>query len=431
MASRYWQRRMPRRYSRRRFLQATGVGAAAAALGSWTAACGNDDDGNGEGPIRLGYLTSLSGAATPYTIPERDAIRLAVDEINENGGILGREVSLVERDDEATADGGTRQARDLIENQNVFLIFGVINSAIALAVSEVARETQVPFVDTIAQTAALTEEQGHRYVFRTATTHTGVAGRAMAIEAAVHEDWRRWYMIGPDYEYGHRVVEDFWEHFQQLRPDAERLGNQWPRFGLGEYSAQITAIMADRPDAVFTSLWGEDLISFIRQARGFGYFDDIQHTGWANVDPDVSVALGEDYPTGVFTGSNLSLQALADEPEMARFIEAYRERTSSLPTNGSGLGYTSMYLIKQALERAGELDREAFIDAFEGLSYESIYGNITMRACDHQAYGPVFVGWAEPVPDEPYYGLVNPTILTPDEYPELAQPCERIEELRS
>ncbi len=406
------------------------MGAAAATLGSWATACGNDDDDNGD-TLTLGYLSSLSGAATPYTIPERDAIRLAVDEINDNGGILGREINLIERDDESTPDGGTRQARELIENDNVFLIFGVINSAIALAVSEVALESQVPFVDTIAQTAALTEENGHRYVFRTATSHTGIAGRAMAIRAAEREDWQRWYMAGPDYEYGHRLVEDFWEHLSALRPDVERVGNQWPPFGSGEYSAQITAMLAERPDAVFTSLWGEDAIAFIRQAKGFDYFDQLAHTGWAQVDPDVAIPLGDDYPPDIFTGSNLSLSALADEPEMQRFIEAYQARTDTLPTNGSGLGYTGVYLIKEALEAAGEVDREAFIDAMEGLSYESIYGTVRVRECDHQAYGPVFVGTAEHDAEMGHYALVNPDILTPDEFPELARPCDEIEAMRS
>ncbi len=426
-----------RRLSRRAVIRAAGAGVAASAL--WTWSCGGKKAGEtpqpgGTGtpsgkPVKLGYLTSLSGAATPYTEPERTAVLLAVEEINNKGGILGGRVELVVRDDKGVADEGQRQARDLIENQNVFLLFGVINSAVALAVSQYAREAQVPFVDTIAQSAALTEEKGHKYVFRTATTHTGIASRSVAKLAAEQKDWKRWYMIGPDYEYGHRLVEDFWSYLKKKRTDVQRIGEQWPKFGAGEFSAQINAILGAKPDAVYSSLWGGDQVAFVKQAKGFNYFQQVHHSGWAQVDLDVAAAIGADYPKGVLTGTNWAYY-IVKNPQTDAFITAYRGRTNGLPTSGAGLGYTAVYLIKAALEKAGALDREKFITGMEDLKYDSIYGAINIRKCDHQAYGPVFVGFSDQVPGEQFSGIPKPTVLTPSSFPDMALPCSEIDQLR-
>jgi branched-chain amino acid transport system substrate-binding protein len=434
----------PRRWSRRTVLR-VGVPAAAAFL--W--ACGGGGEkpaaqqaspGTGQQagaapsgkPIKLGYLSSMSGTASIITNAELEAIKIAVDEINSKGGVLGRPLQLVTRDDKGRADDGRREARELVENEDVFLIMGVINSAVALAVSEYAKEAEVPFIDTIAQTAALTEEKGHEWVVRTANTHTGIAGRALAkvFSEKLPASLKRWYVIGPDYEYGHRVVDDFWAMFTKLRPDVQRVGEQWPAFGAGEYSAQINAILAAKPDAVYTSLWGNDLVAFIKQAKGFRYFDQLQHTGWAQADPDVTVALGDDYPKGIWTGTNWGFW-LVQNAETEALLKTYRERTNgAFPYAGTGLGYSAVYIIKAALDKAGAVDRKKFMSALRDLKVKAIYGDITIRGCDGQAYGPVFVGMADKVPGQNFYGVVNPVVVTPENFPDLALPCQTIEELR-
>ncbi|MER3420034.1 MAG: hypothetical protein C4290_05705 [Chloroflexota bacterium] len=432
-----------RRWNRRTVLR-VGVPAAAAFLwacgGAGEKAAQQASPGTGQQtgaapsgkPIKLGYISSLSGTATAYTTPELEAIKIAIEEINSKGGVLGRPLQIVARDDKGRADDARREARDLVEREGVFLLMGVINSAVALAVSEYAKEAEIPFIDTIAQTAALTEEKGHQWVARTSTTHTGIAGRALAkvFSEKLPANLKRWYVIGPDYEYGHRVVDDFWAMFKRLRPDAERVGEQWPPLGAGEYSGQINAILAAKPDAVYSSLWGNDLIAFIKQAKGFRYFDQVQHTGWAQADPDVTVPLGDDYPKGVWTGTSWGFW-LVKNPETEALIKTYRDRTGSgFPYAGTGLGYTAVYIIKAALEKAGAVDKNKFMAALKDLKYQAIYGTITIRGCDLQAYGPVFVGAVEKVPGQNFYGIVDPVIVTPENFPDLALPCQAIEELR-
>ena len=146
------------------------------------------------------------------------------------------------------------------------------------------------FVDTIAQTAALTEEQGHDYVVRL-NTNSVILGRTAAL-AAAKGPWKSYYFIGPDYEWGHRVNADFWEYLQTKKPGVTKMGDLWPKLGERDFSAHITAILNAKPDAVFTSLWGGDLIAFIKQANAYGFFDKVQFIATGAGDLDILEPLG-------------------------------------------------------------------------------------------------------------------------------------------
>jgi branched-chain amino acid transport system substrate-binding protein len=380
--------------------------------------------------VKLGYISTLSGVAAPVTQPELQAIQFAVEEINSAGGVLGRPIELIARDDKGRPEEATRLARELVEAEGVFLLMGVISSGVALAVSEYAKSARVPFIDTIAQTAALTEEKGHRYVFRVIPTHTGIAGRGVA-EVAAKQPWRRWYFIGPDYEYGHRMVEDFRDHLKKLRPDVEFLGELWPKFGKGEYSAEIGAILAARPEAVFTSLWGTDWIAFVKQAKGFGYFDKVQQVSWAGAEPDVSIPLGADFPPRILTGSSYLYYAIKT-PENEEFVRKFINRTGQPPLSGAAYGYVSVQVIKAAVEKAGAWDREKFIDALEGIRVKTIIGDVEVRKCDHQLYGPFLVGFTGPVPGTTFHGIVSDVTIwsLSDVLAKLALPCEEVQRKR-
>ena len=130
--------------------------------------------------IKIGVIYGLGGASAPYTKPAITGHEIAVDEINAKGGLLGRKLQLVIRDDQSKPDVGVREARELIVKEKVDFLMGVIHSGVALGISEVAKEYKKIYLNTIAKTAALTEEKGHRYVFRSAS-NTVIEGRAAAI----------------------------------------------------------------------------------------------------------------------------------------------------------------------------------------------------------------------------------------------------------
>ncbi len=175
-------------------------------------------------PIKIGLLYSLSGLAAVYTKGTVIGHEIAAEEINASGGLLGgRKIEYVTRDDKLKPGVAVDEYRRMVTRDQVDFVMGVISSGVALAVSEVAKETKVLFVDTIAQTAALTEEQGHDYVVRL-NTNSVVLGRTAAL-AAAKGPWKSYYFIGPDYEWGHRVNADFWDFLQKKKPDVSKLGD--------------------------------------------------------------------------------------------------------------------------------------------------------------------------------------------------------------
>ena len=135
-------------------------------------------------PIKFGFLHSLSGGVEQvYGIPDLESVKIAVEEINKAGGVLGRPLEVIARDDKLNPENGVREAKDLFLNQKVHWIQGTVSSAVALAVSAYCKEAKFPFIATTSQSAAITDDKGHRYVFRI-STNTTTYTRSVAYAAA-------------------------------------------------------------------------------------------------------------------------------------------------------------------------------------------------------------------------------------------------------
>src|SRR5262245_35270764 len=188
--------------------------------------------------IKLGLLYSLSGMAAVYTKGTVIGHQIAAEEINAAGGLLGgRKIEYVIRDDKLKPGIAVEEFRRMVTRDDVNFVMGVISSGVALAVSEGAKERKVLFVDTSAQTAALTEEQGHDDVVRL-NANSVILGRTAAL-AAAKGPWKNYYFIGPDYEWGHRVNADFWEYLQTKKHGVSKMGDRWPKLGERDCSAHI------------------------------------------------------------------------------------------------------------------------------------------------------------------------------------------------
>src|SRR5665647_2970210 len=115
--------------------------------------------------IKVGFVDTYSGPATTFTNDVLDGFKLAVEKINATGGVLGKKITYVTRDDKFKPDIGLTMAKELILKEEVDLLVGTINSATALAVSDLCRKEKVPFIATFAKSDKITGEKGHRYVF--------------------------------------------------------------------------------------------------------------------------------------------------------------------------------------------------------------------------------------------------------------------------
>jgi len=379
-------------------------------------------------PIKIGFLHSLSGGVGQvYGIPDLEGVKIAVDEINKAGGILGRPLEVISRDDKVSPETGVREAKDLVLNQKVDWIQGVVSSAVALAVSAYCKGQKVIFIDTVAQSAATTEEKGHRYVFRV-TTNTTCYTRSVAY--TVSRIWpgsKKVFIIGPDYEYGHRCHEDFMTAYTKLVPDAKVIGELWPKLGEKDFTPYISKIMGSGADFVYTSLWGGDVLSFTKTAWPFGYFDKVRQAGqdWGNIEI-LSKMSKEAYPKGALGGSHYPWW-LIDNPMSNAYWPKFKKVAGMDAGLAAASGYTTVYAMKKAIEKAGVLQTEKIIDALEGLDFDSPVGALKIRTCDHQTLWPFWVGMVAMTAEHPWPYITKPALIDPEK---CYRSCSEIEAAR-
>src|SRR4030043_2103682 len=352
-----------------------------------------------QGPIKVGIIDTYSGPPTAFTYDVRDAFKLAVDEIKAKGGVLKRKIEFTTRDDKFKVDICLSMAKELVMMEKVDILMGTINSAATLAVSEYCKAEKIPFIVTFSKSEKITGEKGHRYVF-SISENTAMIGKAAAAGLA-KRPYAKYWIAGDDYEYGHACADATWNTLKKLKPKGELMGQSWWKVGEPELTAYLTAISAQKPDAVIFSPGGAPITNLMKVSKTTGFaekFPICLHTATehSNLAP-----LGADGPEGVIGTSNYHFY-YPDTPKNKAFAKAFKDAYKREPKGGALYGYLAAQYITKALEQAGKMDREKFIDALSGLKVDSPIGEIEMRAFDHQAMLPMYMGVTKKVPEYPF-----------------------------
>ena len=376
----------------RRLIVAGGLGVALGALAAPAGA---------QAPIRIGEINSYSGVGAAFTAPYRAAVEMAVEEINGRGGVLGRRIEVVFRDDKLRPDEAIKHAQELVFQEKVDFLMGTFSSAAGLAVSDFALKNQRLFLASEPLTDALTWSKGNRYTFRVRPS-TWMQGRILADRAAKLSHLR-WANIGPDYEYGHKAWEGFWARLGELKPGVIEVSSSFPKLGAGQYVDHINKLVAAGPDAVYTSLFGADWIAFVKQAAPFGLFSGPQRRFVVGIllgEPEYIDPLGKDAPEGMLV-TGYPWYGI-DTPAHRAFVERYgrfvaqntqrHPGVARYPYQGSLVGYVTTVAMAEAIRKAGTTETEAVVRAMEGLRVETPVGPITFRAADHQSTMGAWVG---------------------------------------
>ncbi|MGF1526608.1 MAG: ABC transporter substrate-binding protein [Candidatus Competibacterales bacterium] len=373
----------------------------------------------GQQPIRIGAIYILSGTAATYGEFARQGIDLAVEEINADGGILGRPVTFVVEDSEAKSAVAIQKARRLVYEQQVDVLVGLDSSGVATGVVPIVPELQKPLIITHAATPDVTGRLCNRFVFRNSVNiNQNVQGAA--IVAAEQTDARRWTTIGPDYAFGRQSWDYFQQYMKAQAPEAEFMDEvAFPPFGAGDYVPFINRIMAAEPEGILISLWGGDLVNFVRQADNLGFFDrGFEVFMTVGAATEVLTALGERMPEGVWLGTRYWFAARESEINQ-KFVAAYRERFGVPPSYNAEGAYSAVYTVKAAMEKAGSSEASAVIDALEGLTVETPAGPRHFRPGDHQAVLPANWGKAAGMTDmgiralEPLFAIAGERVTPP------------------
>lgn len=361
-----------------------------------------------EEPIRIGGLYILSGSAATYGEFAQRGINLAVDEINASGGILGRQVEMIYEDSQGKASVAIQAARKLVYSENVDALVGLDSSGVAQGMVPTVPELQKPLIITHAATPDVTGNLCNAFTYRI-SVNVAQNMKAAALVAA-ETDATNWTTVGPDYAFGHQSWEFFGNYLKELKPDVNLMEEtNFPRFGAEDFTPFIDRVMDSDADGVLISVWGGDLVNFIRQANTRGFFDkDMEVMFTVGAATEVLSALGDEMPEGVHLSTRYWYDAY-DNDINKRFVKAYLDAYGTPPSYNAEGAYAAIHAYKQAMEAAGTTDGPAVAKALSGMTMEAPNGSVTFRAGDNQAM--VSPNWGISGPMHPEHGIRTLTNL--------------------
>ena len=338
-------------------------------------------------PIRIGELNEYKQFAA-FLEPYKKGMELAQAEINAAGGINGRPIEVISRDDNGTPGDAVRVAEELLAREKVAMLMGTFASNVGLAVADLARQRKVLFLAAEPLTDKIVWEQGNKYTFRLrASTFMQTA---MLVPEAAKLGKKRWAIVYPNYEYGQSATAAFKKQMLFRQSGGLEFVEQAVPLGKIDPGPVVQAMIDAQPDAIFSSLFGADLARFVREGRLRGLFNDRPVFNLLGGEPEYLDPLKEEAPAGWYV-TGYPWYAI-DTPEHKRFRDAYQAKYDEYPRLGSVVGYSAVKSAAAALARAGSTDTEKLVAAMDDLSVDTPFGAVTYRALDHQSTMGAYVG---------------------------------------
>ncbi|WP_218509969.1 ABC transporter substrate-binding protein [Variovorax sp. dw_308] len=340
-----------------------------------------------QGVIKIGEVNSYK-AQPAFLDPYKKGMELAVEEINAKGGIDGKKVELITRDDNANPGDAVRVAEELVAREKIDVLTGTFLSNTGLAVADFAKQKKIFFLAGEPLTDKMTWQGGNDYTYRLRPGTYMQA--AMLVPEAVKLKKKRWAIVYPNYEYGQSAVAAFKNLLKAAQPDVEFVAEQAPPLGKVDAGAVAQALADAKPDAIFNVLFGADLSKFVREGNTRGLFKDRAVVSVLTGEPEYLDPLKDDSPNGwIVTGYPwYGIQT----PEHKAFFLAYHEKYKDYPRLGSVVGYSMIKSVAAGIAKAKSTDSAKLVEAFKGLPVDTPFGRITYRAEDHQSTMGAFVG---------------------------------------
>jgi branched-chain amino acid transport system substrate-binding protein len=360
--------------------------------------------------LKIGFVDFLSGPAVLFGASGKNLTEWLVDKWNKEGGIRGVKVKLTIVDEAGGPDKVVTEFRRLVLDEKVQAVVGYTSSASCLAVAPVAEELKMLTVIHICGTRRLTEDRPLKYVFRT-SNHQAADSVALArYVLKTKPDVKTIAGANEDYAWGRDSWDDFKGAMLRLKPDVKVSAELWTKIQAGEYSAEISKLLAAKPDVVHSTFWAAGLITFVKQGAPRGLFKDSLVV--LSVAEQSLQDLKKEMPDGVVVAPRATpgyfLYPDPDKnPLQKEFVEGIKGRYGRYPEYAYHRTYQALAGLKAAYEKAIDQgggkwpSTEAVIKAFETLTWQTPYGPITMRS-DHQAVHGGMIGMTK---FNPKYGF--------------------------
>ncbi len=354
--------------------------------------------------LKIGVLMPTSGSGAAYGIPAINGIILATNEINKNGGLIGKKVEFVIRDTKLKPSVASAAAKELITKEKVQVLLGAISSSVTLAVSEVAKNEKIVLFAPISKTTALTGKKFHKYIFQS-SANTIIEGRAMAT-IAKKIGARKICVSGFDYAYSH----DLFESLEQKLVGPTISAKYHVKFGTKDFSALISQLLSAECDTVVGAIWGGGFLAFVKQANPFGLFKQKKFIWGAEVGShEMANSLKGDYPEGIWANS-YDLWYHKGPPAHKKFQQALAKLEGQKETNMWPITtYVGIKFLAAGITKAGTSESEKLVEALEGLSIDTPLGRKTIDPENHRVNTGEFWGPMKKVGDSSILHMSPPT----------------------
>ncbi|RJF96552.1 ABC transporter substrate-binding protein [Noviherbaspirillum cavernae] len=351
----------------------------------WAAA--NALTAHAQGVIKIGEVNSYK-AQPAFLEPYRKGLELAVDQVNASGGVNGKKLELVIRDDNGNPGDAVRAAEELISREKVDVLTGTFLSHVGLALTDFAKQRKFFFLAAEPLTDKIVWQNGNKYTYRLRpSTYMQVA---MLVPEAAALKKKRWALVYPNYEYGQSAVATFKELLKAAQPDVEFVTEQASPLGKVDSGSVVQALADAKPDAIFNVLFGPDLSKFVREGNTRGLFQGREVVSLLTGEPEYLDPLKDETPNGwIVTGYPwYSIQT----PEHKAFRSAYEAKFKDYPRLGSVVGYSAIMSLAEGMKKAKSTETEKLVAAFKGLQLMTPFGQITYRPEDNQSTMGGYVG---------------------------------------
>ncbi|MEF7614977.1 ABC transporter substrate-binding protein [Aquincola sp. MAHUQ-54] len=348
---------------------------------AWSAAA------QAQATIKIGEINSYK-AQPAFLEPYKKGMDLAVEEINAAGGLLGRKVELITRDDNASPGDAVRAAEELVSREKVDVLSGSFLSNTGLALTDFAKQKKFFYLAGEPLTDKIVWQSGNRYTFR--LRPSTYMQSAMLVPEAAKLKKKRWAIVYPNYEYGQSSVATFKALLKAAQPDVEFVAEQAPPLGKLDAGSVVQALADAKPDAIFNVLFGADLTKFVREGNTRGLFQGREVVSVLTGEPEYLDPLKDETPNGwIVTGYPwYGIQT----PEHKAFFLAYHGKYKDYPRLGSVVGYAMIKSLAAGITKAKSTETEKLIAAFKGLEVTGPFGKFHYRAIDQQSTLGAYVG---------------------------------------
>jgi branched-chain amino acid transport system substrate-binding protein len=337
--------------------------------------------------IKLGELNSYK-VFPAFLEPYKKGMELAVEQVNAAGGVFGRKLEVIYRDDNGNPGDAVRVAEELLSRERVHFLLGTFASNVGLAVADLAKQRKVLFIAAEPLTDKITWQNGNRYTFRLRPSTW--MQTAMLVPEAAKLKKKRWAIVYPNYEYGQAATEAFKNLLRKTQPEVQFVAEQATPLGKIEAGPVVQALGEAKPDAIFSSLFGPDLARFVREGNTRGLFKGKEVFNLLGGEPEYLDPLRDEAPTGWYV-TGYPWYGIKT-PAHDKFLAAYQKRWNDYPRAGSVVGYSTILSAAAVMKAAGSLASDKLAAAMEGLAVDTPFGRITYRAIDHQSTMGAYVG---------------------------------------